>query len=329
MLRIARFVGALIVTALATLNPATSKSQPLEAELRLIDLYQNFKDAVVKVKIAIQTTDANGDTKVSLTVMTGFYIDSEGTVLTNAVPMEPGPRMRIEHKATQFLAVPIASDPVTNLALLRVAQPPEKIDYIDINASNDSPEIGSIAYAISSPLNLDPTPKLGLVTGRESNFNEVAFPFTYTRVSIPSGPAEGGSPFFDSEGKLIGISVAALPDVDSSYIIPADQLAKIVEQLQSEKSVSHPLIRASFLEQGGQEFGKRSIIVTGLAAESNAEKSDLRVGDKIIQAQDTTLESINQFRDLIAELQPGNFIRLTIERGNQELEIPILLEKRN
>lgn len=329
MLRAARLLAlASITLAVYDLqaNDTEIANPLLPFETRLSELYQHHKDAVVKVKVAIQSRDQNGKEQVALTVLSGFYIDDKGTVLTNAVPLQEGPRIRIEKDGLQLLAVPIASDPRSNLGLVQVAKPPADIHFIDIQQKAVAPEIGSLAYAITSPLDFAPTPKLGLVSGRESSFTDIEFPFTYTRVSIPSGPAEGGSPVFDSTGALIGVSVASLPEVDSSYIVPTLALQRIVEQLRASKTYHHTSIQARFAEQVDPTNLNRNIVVTEVRPESIAAKSGLQAGDQILKFQGDPISRLNALRDAIFYSEAGQFVSLIVRRKDKEIEIALLLE---
>ncbi|EDY81805.1 PDZ domain protein [Verrucomicrobiia bacterium DG1235] len=307
-------------------NGNEGHNQLVQIEDQLVRLYQQYKDAVVKVKVAAKTQDSNGKEQVALTVLSGFYIDEKGTVLTNAVPLQEGPRIRIEKDGMQLLAVPIASDPRSNLGLVQVAKPPAGIRFINLDQVAKAPAIGSLAYAITSPLDFNPTPKLGLVTGRESSFSDIDFPFTYTRISIPSGPAEGGSPVFSSEGELIGISVASLPDINSSYLVPTNSLRHIVSQLRETKSFIHPIIRARFSEKTDPTSLSRSIVVNEVDEGSAASQSGLKAGDQIIQFEGVDVTQINTLRDAIFFSDADSFTSFIIRRGDEEMEITLLLE---
>lgn len=313
-------------SARATPNDGSLPPETVPGESRLIELYQRYSAAVVKVKVATQSTDDKGNEKVALTVQTGFYIDELGTVITNAVPMQQGPRIRIEKDNLQLLAVPIASDSRSNLALIRVAKPPSSLTYIELSPPATTPSIGSLAYSITSPLDLAATPKQGIVTGHESGFGEIVFPFTYTRISIPSGPAEGGSPVFNSSGELIGISVASLPDVNSSYIVPTRALQTIISRLEEKKGSIHPMVRAVVLERTDPYSLEQSLIVDQIDPQSAAARSGLKVGDQITSLNGQKLKDLNDWRDAIFFNESDSFVSLLVQRNEQEKEITLLLE---
>ncbi|MDQ8186098.1 S1C family serine protease [Pelagicoccus sp. SDUM812002] len=319
-----------LLAALVDAAPSELESDKsaIPGERRLIELYRDYHDCVVKVKFAVKTIDDAGKEQVALTVQSGFYIDAEGTVLTNSVPTQKGPRLRIEKDGLQLLAVPIASDSRTNIAILQVAKPPPGIRFINLTPSDDEPPIGSLAYAITSPLDLSPTPKLGIVTGRESSFSNIEFPCTYTRIGISSGPAEGGAPVFASDGTLMGVSVASLPDVDSSYIVPTRSLQHIVTQLRENKKVFHPRVNAEIQERANPNSQERSLVVDSVGENSTASQIGLLPGDRILGVEGNEISGINEWRDALFFSEEDQFIRLTIQRAEKEREIALLLSSK-
>lgn len=322
--------GSLLATSAATCNdvpPPAPDASPVDAiEQRLTELYQRYQDAVVKVKIASQARGDSSGEQVSVTVLSGFFIDESGTVLTNAIPLSESGRARVEIDGIQYLAVPIGSDSVSNLGLLRLAKPPAKVSFVDLSEAAEPPPIGSLAYAITSPLNFGSTPKLGQVTGRESSFQDIAFPFPYLRVSISSGPAEGGSPVFDAQGKLLGISVASLPDIESSYLVPTKPLRRIVESIKSGTPFPYPTVRAMFQERGDPISQSKRVVVQNVLEGSPASQTGLKQGDIVLEYEDQPVTNLNQLRAQIFDSQIGSFVTLLVSRKDEEIEIPIFIE---
>ena len=74
---------------------------------------------------------------------------------------------------------------------------------------------------------------------------------TYTRLSIPIGPAEGGSPVFDANNELIGILMGFIPG-KSSYIVPTKALDQIVAQLKTYQKIRYGLLPMEFEEKADE-----------------------------------------------------------------------------
>ncbi len=289
-------------------------------------IYQDRKNAVVRVKVAAEERSENDESKVVLRVFSGFFISEKGQVLTSYLPSDSTTRVWIEQRGISYLADIVGSDARTNVALLQVINLPESFDYIDPIETKESIEIGALAFSVTSPLDFSPTPKFGLVTGHESHFAEVVFPLTYTRLSISIGPAEGGSPAFDAKNELIGIVMATLPEVDSSYIIPTKALARIVSHLNQYQKVRYGVLPIEFEEKADNyNIGKR-VLVKSIVPGSPAERSGLQSKDEVVSLEGEPITNLNDLRDRIFFKSPGDFLLFTIKRDEKQLEFAILLE---
>lgn len=325
----ARASVVILATGLLTSSQVAygqSRSSVLDLQKTVQGVYQDRKNAVVRVKVATETLSENNEPKVVLRVFSGFFISEKGQVLTSYLPTDNATRVWIEKDGISFLSDIVGSDARTNVALLQVINLPDSFDYIKLIKEKESLEIGALAFSVTSPLDFSPTPKFGLVTGYESHFAEVVFPLTYTRLSISIGPAEGGSPAFDANNELIGIVMATLPEVDSSYIIPAKALARIVSQLTKYQKVRYGLLPIEFEEKPDTyNIGKR-VLVKSIVPGSPAERSGLQPGDEILNLEGSQIADLNDLRDSIFYKDPGDFLFFTIKRDQKKLDFAILLE---
>ena len=59
------------------------------------------------------------------------------------------------------------------------------------------------------------------------------------RSSLPLGPGEIGAPIFNLNGNFVGIAHAALSDLGSSFILPADACLRIRDGLLLSGNVEY------------------------------------------------------------------------------------------
>ncbi len=307
-------------------NAAAQESGLVDLQSTIQSVYQEHAKAVVRVKVATEKQSEGSEPNVVLRVFSGFFISDKGQVLTSYMPPNETTRVWIEQNGISYLADIIGADARTNVALLQIINLPNSFDYIELIESKDRQTIGAFAFAITSPLDFEPTPKFGLVTGFESHFAEVEFPFTYTRLSIPIGPAEGGSPAFDANNELTGIVMATLPEVNSSYIIPSKALARIVSQLSQYQKVRYGVIPVEFEEKADAYNINKRVLVKTIVTGSPAERGGLRAKDELISLDGIAVESLNGVRDLLFFKDPGDFILFKVKRDDKELDFAILLE---
>jgi S1-C subfamily serine protease len=96
----------------------------------------------------------------------------------------------------------VGHDRQTNVSVLRVLEPPAEFSTIKLDAAQAMPQVGSIAIAITSPLDFEPTPVMGLFTGVERKLGNKVFPTSYIRTSIPVDGGQGGCPILDLNGRF-------------------------------------------------------------------------------------------------------------------------------
>ena len=97
-----------------------SRDSVLDLQKAVQGIYQDRKNAVVRVKVATETLSENNEPKVVLRVFSGFFISEKGQVLTSYLPTDDATRVWIEKGGISFLADIVGSDARTNVALLQV-----------------------------------------------------------------------------------------------------------------------------------------------------------------------------------------------------------------
>jgi len=141
---------------------------------------------------------------------TGFLVDDEGTMITNAHVIgdassvdvrfgEQGPPVRarvIGRRVSSDLAVlRVGSRQIDNLTTLELADP-------------DANEVGELAVAIGNPLGLDRSASAGIVSalGRSIRApNGVRIPEAI-QTDAPINPGNSGGPLLDDAGEVIGVN---------------------------------------------------------------------------------------------------------------------------
>lgn len=324
MLRtLARSALALLLWLTTALDTQADTASLGGLEQEISNLYRQNAGAVARVKIATKEPLQNGEAKAKLAAFTGFFVSRDGKLLTNAIPDQAKARIWIEKDGISYLAEAIGTDSRSNVSLLRVLNLPEEFSYVKIESKAPTPPIGSFALALTSPFEFTTTPSLGIVTGYESRFEDLSFPFTYMRTSIPLGLAEGGSPLFSSSGQLIGIAVAALPELRSSYSIPAERLARIISDLERHGEVKHLVLPIRFDEQQNRISQKKQVAVASFEANSVFEKAGIKVGDVLEKVDDEKITHLNQLSDLLFAKATEETIQLRFSRGDKRYEVTL------
>lgn len=263
----------------------------LALQQRLQDVYQNNKSAVVRVKAAYTGAEVDGKTQVMLRVGTGFFISNEGHVLVSASRAAGAARVWIEHNGKSYATEAVGHDRLTNISVLRVLEPPEDFSIIKLDPAEPLPGTGSIAVAITCPLDFGPTPVMGLFSGVEKKLGNKVFPTTYIRTSIPVDGGQGGCPIMDLNGRFIGMSVASIAELNGSFSIPVDALVRVRDDLMFSGHVIHGWmgfeVKAELLDDDSDGVYLSNVVEEGPAAEAG-----MLEGDRLVSIAGRRIEDV-------------------------------------
>lgn len=297
--------------------------------LSVSEVFKSAAPAVVRVQAAIQSDTPSGRAPTRL-ICTGFFISKGGRLLTFAGEhneVARASRIWIEKDGIPYLAQLVGSDPRSKVALLQVVKLPASFEAIAIEPETDRPPVGARMIAVTSPLSIEePSPATGVLAGHESNFGENVFPCSYVRVTIPSGDAESGSPVLDDSGKLVGISVASLPQYGSSYLVPTRALARIIGDLEAGGRMVYPTLPIECDEHVDTRSLVRHVMVNKIQPESAASRAGLRVGDTLRRIDGVNIRRLHDYRDTLFFAKPGQYLQLEIEREGRLVTFQLMAE---
>ena len=293
-------------------------------QLDVLELVNDNKDAVVRVKAAFRQKDANEEnaSKINLRVGTGFFVSQEGHILVNASRALGADRIGVEYNGYHYPAEVIGHDPSTNVSLLRLLTKPDKFSVISIPQDHSTPLPGSFVISLSCPLDFSVSPNIGIISGIDKKLGDRMFPTAYLRSSISAGLGQAGGPVFDQNGQLVGMTILSIPEIGGSYILPTDALARVKEDLFSEGTSQRGWIglevKGNFSDKG--EF---NVFISELNKDGPAEKSGLKVGDKLISICDTPINHITDLPGAVFKSYIGKICPIKIEREGQEMDFSI------
>ena len=140
-------------------------------------------------------------------VGSGFLVDPRGYILTNAHVVTDAEEITVHlADARTYRAHLVGEDPQADLALIRISAGEEL--PVPVLGDSESLEAGEWAIAVGSPLGLERSVTVGVIsaTGRHGLYSEVGF--IQTDASINYG--NSGGPLLNVLGEVIGINTAVM-----------------------------------------------------------------------------------------------------------------------
>lgn len=118
----------------------------------------------------------------------------------------------------------VAQDPSCDIVLLKIGSP--QATQLQIGDSS-ALQVGDEIYAIGNPLGLEGTMSQGIISGVRSIGND-----TLLQITAPISPGSSGGPVLNSQGEVVGISVAAFKGGQNlNFAIPSRYLTRAIEAL--------------------------------------------------------------------------------------------------
>jgi len=172
-------------------------------------LFQDADESVVVLHtIERQVAGQRGQGEVTSPGLgSGFLIDDEGHVMTAAHVVQTADLVEVEFvDGSKFTASVVVSDPVKDVALIKLDKLPEKVRPVKL-ADSDQVRIGEEVFIIGAPYGLSHTLTVGHISARHSNedgyMGEIQAETFQTDAAINQG--NSGGPMFNQRGEVIGI----------------------------------------------------------------------------------------------------------------------------
>ncbi|BAY85230.1 periplasmic serine proteinase [Calothrix parasitica NIES-267] len=292
--------------------------------------------AVVRIDSTRTSTRGRGSRQAS-GIGSGFIIDSNGTILTNAHVVKGSSRVRVTlGDGRNMMGEVIGLDDLTDVAVVKVSAnnlPTVKMG----NSQNLKP--GEWAIAIGNPLGLDNTVTAGIIsgTGRSSGVIGAAdkrVRFIQTDAAI--NPGNSGGPLLNQRGEVIGINTAIIGRAQGlGFAIPIQKAQQIASQLIAGEKVAHPYLGirmtnlTSDLKQDlSRELGLRlsankGIVIVGVARNSPAARAGLRPGDVIQQIDGQTVNTADEVQLAVEKTSVGGNVQVAVNRGGRNVNIRV------
>ena len=311
-----------LICAAGAVRVLAGPSDALALQQRLIEVFERNQDAIVRVKAAYRGPDEGGKAQVMLRVGTGFFISREGHVLVSASRAAGANRVWVEFQGKSYAAEAVGHDRLTNISVLRVLELPEAFSIISMDSSLERPRLGAIAIAIACPLDFEPSPAMGIVTGMDKKLGNKVFPTEYIRTSIPVDSGQGGCPILDINGQFIGISVASIPELEASYCLPVDALVRVRDDLLFSGQIIHSWMGFEVAERRGAD-DVNAVYLSKLIESAPAKQAGLLEGDHLISIGGRTIRDVSDVPGAVFFTRANQFTSIKVRRGEETMEFSV------
>lgn len=231
---------------------------------------------------------------------------------------------------TQYEAKIVGQDEQTDLAVIKIEKTGlTKAEFAD----SDDVKVGEFAMAVGNPVNMTSTVTTGIISAVNRKITD-SDGKTYTCIQTDAAINSGnsGGALVNSKGNVIGINTLKLSGTGIEgigFAIPINSTTDITQQLIQYSKVKRPYIGISGVDLD-ESTAKRYNLVEGIYIKSvedfsSAEKSGLKAGDVIIEADGKKIKSMEELNEIKSSHQIGDDLKLKINRDNVEKDITLTL----
>lgn len=276
-----------------------------------------------------QGQDPQAQPSDSVSYGSGFIIDPDGYIMTNAHVVQGGNPIKVVlTDKREFKARLVGLDKRTDVALLKVdasGLPAVKVGNPDLLKP------GEWVAAIGAPFGFENSVTAGIVSAKGRSLPDESYvPFIQTDVAI--NPGNSGGPLFNLRGEVVGINSQIYSRsggfMGISFAIPINLAMNVAEQIKAHGKVSRGRLGVSVQEvtqELAQSFGlsqARGALVVRVEPQSPAERAGVKTGDIILRLNERNIDSSKDLPQLVGGMQPGVRVKLFIWRkgGEQKLD---------
>ena len=263
----------------------------------------------------------------------GFIIDDKGYIVTNNHVIANADEIIVKlSDDKEFKAKVVGSDPLTDLALLKIEPKDEKLTVIKLGDSSKT-EVGETVVAIGNPFGLDFSVTAGIISAKGRVLGSGPYDnFMQTDASI--NPGNSGGPLVNLKGEVVGINTAIIASAQGlGFAVPVNMLKELLPKLKTGKvlrgwlgvTVQH--IDDKLAKTFGLKDTKGALIADVIKGDP-ADKAGVKAGDIVLKINDKPVNSEKDLINIIGRMSPKEIADLEILRDGKIKNIKVKLGKR-
>jgi S1-C subfamily serine protease len=344
-----------VIAPAALARPASDSSQGLTVH----DIYQRDASGVafIRSQIVQKTQSVFGfpQSQQSTATGSGFLIDNDGHILTNAHVVDGAQKVEVQlgGNGAEQQAQVVGSDPSSDIALLKVDNT-EGASPLPLGDSTKV-QVGDPVVAIGNPFALDRTVTSGIVSALQ---RQIQAPNGFSisdviQTDAAINPGNSGGPLIDGAGQVIGINSQIESqsggNVGIGFAVPIKTAADVVSQLENggqvhqaylgisggdiTPEIAHalnlPVPQGVLIERVLSGGPADDAGIKGATGQATIAGQTFPVGGDIITKVDgKAITGMDEVVSAVNDHKPGDEITLTIFSGGQQKDVTVKLGDR-
>jgi S1-C subfamily serine protease len=293
--------------------------------------------------------DAFGQQQQGTATGSGFVVDKDGTIITNAHVVDGASKVTVsfEEGGEAIDADVKGVDDDADIAVLKINPEGRNLTVLPLGDSSEL-SVGDPVVAIGNPFGLQRTVTTGIVSALQRQVDAPSgFPISdviQTDASI--NPGNSGGPLLNAKGEVIGINSQIATgggqgSVGIGFAVPIDQAKRELPKLRAGQEIKRAylgVVMADVTDQIAKQLDlpvKEGALVQTVTNGSPANKAGLHAGsssgrgaDVIVSIDGKSVTSADDVVQAVSEKEPGDSVEIEYYRGDDKRTVTVKLGER-
>lgn len=336
-------------TAAPTLAPAATAPQTEPEAIGggglpdIASVVERAMPAVAQVVSTLEEQTVMGITTPNVSQGSGFFFREDGYLLTNEHVIADAESIEAVLSNRQRLPAEVVGvDVATDLAVLKVNPNDIEEDVAVARlGSADAMRIGEWVIAIGSPLGLEGSVSVGVVSAKGRSLGAGADRLNdLVQTDAVINPGNSGGPLLNLEGEVVGINTRVIrqtgfvPVDGIGFAISSDTARPVSDHLIEFGRVVRPRIGVTVQDVTPTVATERGLtvdegaLVISVAPGGPAERAGIEPDDVIVRLDDLPVTSTSRLvRTLLTDYRVGDAAQLGVVRAAVHLTFDLTLEE--
>lgn len=276
----------------------------------------------------------------------GVILTSDGYIVTNAHVVTGARKIRVvlnpaeresSRESGKGMRGPldgklVGMDRLTDVAVIKVEA--TGLTPLTLADSADLKQ-GQIVLALGSPLGLENSVSMGVVSGVARQIDPDN-PMIYIQTDAPINPGNSGGPLADIDGNVVGLNTFIYSQSGGSeglgFAIPSNIVRNVYEQLRSDGHVHRGQIGVyaktitPALAEGLHLQRDEGVILEDVFPGGPADSAGLKVGDIVLSVDGRSVDNIREFALSLFRFRIGQKAQVDVVRAGQKItaSVPVI-----
>lgn len=263
-------------------------------------------------------------------------VSPQGYLLTNNHVIRDADIINVALKdGREAIATVVGTDPETDLAVLHIDLP--NLPSITL-ANSDNSRVGDVVLAIGNPYGFGQTVTMGIVSAKGRAGLNLSIYEDFIQIDAAINPGNSGGALVNAYGNLVGINTAIFSKTGGSngigFAIPSSLAQKVMLDIIQKGKVTRgwlgivPLVQDTSAANYLNEKKIEGVVILDLFRNGPAHLAGIRPGDIITHINGVKIENEIAAMTLIAEIEPGSKVPITVLRNGKTLTLTAVIGER-